>query len=123
MRDIDVRDLLDLVVSEVDDPHQKLSQLYLWKYDHAMTAAKSITAAGITFLIGLVLAVLQAKSNIADSEVIAGFIGAGVIVIIGIIQYVRLRVIYKQFVAAHYLLSEVARMRPFLQLYRSGGGQ
>jgi|ERR1035441_6426438 hypothetical protein len=63
MRDINVRDLLDLVVSDVDNLHEKLSQLYLWKYDYAMTAAKATTAAGASFLVGLFIALLQAKDR------------------------------------------------------------
>src|SRR6266567_7229507 len=119
MRDIDVRDLLDLVVSDVADPHEKLSQLYLWKYDYAMTAAKATTAAGATFLVGLILALMQVKPHLTSRIIIAGFVGAGVLILVGILQYIRLRIIYKQFVAAHYLLSEVVKMREFLQLFRS----
>jgi len=123
MRDINVRDLLDLVGSDVDNPQEKLSQLYLWKYDYAMTAAKATTAAGASFLVGLFIALLQAKPHLATTEVVTGFIGAGVLIIIGIFQYIRLRAVSRQFIAAHYLLSEVVRMRPFLQLYRSGTGK
>jgi len=118
-QDINIRDLFDLIVSEVDDPHEKLSQLYLWKYDYAMSAAKATTAAGASFLVGLILAILEAKPHLGARDVIIGFVGSGLIIIVGIFQYMRLRSIYKQYVAAHYLLSEVARMRKFLQLYRS----
>ena len=46
--------------------------MYLWKYDYAMTAAKATTAVGASFLVGLILAMLQAKPHLASKEVVAG---------------------------------------------------
>jgi hypothetical protein len=117
--DVQVRDLLDLTALEVDDPHEKLTQLYLWKYDYGMTGAKAITAAGASLFIGLIVAILQAKPHTDIKPEVVGMVSAGVIMLIGILRYLSLQAISRQFMSAHYLLSDVSRLKPFLQRYRS----
>lgn len=121
MRDVEVRELLDLVALEVDDPPDKLTQLYLWMYDYMMTGAKALTAFGASLLVGFTIAVIQEKSHQLGDYVIAGFAGAGLTIAVGAIRYFSVRNLSKQFMAAHYLLSEVSRVRPFLMLYRRAG--
>lgn len=118
MRDVEVRDLLELAALEVDNPHEKLTQLYIWMYDYAMTGAKALTAFGASLLVGLTIAVIQEKSHQLGPYVIAGFVGAGLTIVVGALRYLRIRSLSKQFMAAHYLLSEVSRVQPFLALYR-----
>jgi len=119
MRDVEVRDLLDLTALEVDNPHDKLTQLYLWMYDYSMTGAKALTAFGASLLVGLIVAVIDEKSTHAvGSYVIVGFIGAGLTIAIGAFRYLKVRSLSKQFMDAHYLLAELSRIRPFLLLYR-----
>jgi hypothetical protein len=118
--DVEVRDLLDLTALEVDNPHDKLTQLYLWKYDYGMTGAKAITAAGASLFVGLIVVVLQAKPHTGIKPEVIGMISAGVIMSFGILRYLSLQAISRQFMSAHYLLSEVSKLKPFLQRYRSG---
>lgn len=120
MRDVEIRDLLELTALEVDNPHDKLTQLYLWMYDYSMTGAKALTAFGASLLVGLVIAVIGEKSHSIGAYVTIGFIGAGLTIAIGAFRYFRLRSLSKQFMDAHYLLSELSRIRPFLLLYRKG---
>jgi Flp pilus assembly protein TadB len=120
MRDVQVRDLLELTALDVDNPDEKLTQLYLWMYDYSMTGAKALTAFGASLLIGLVVAVIEEKSTHAiGSYVVVGFIGAGLTIVVGALRYARIRKLSKQFMDAHYLLAELARVRPFLLLYRN----
>lgn len=121
-RDVELRDLLDLTALEVDNPHEKLTQLYLWKYDYAMTGAKAITAAGASLLVGLIIAILQAQPHADLRPEILGISSAVVIILIGALRYISLRRISQQFMSAHYLLAEVSKLKPFLQRYRSGRG-
>lgn len=120
--DVEVRNLLDLTAFEVDNPHEKLTQLYLWKYDHAMTAVKAITAAGASLLVGLVVAILQAKPHADTTPEIVGISSAAVTILIGVVRYLGLRKISQQFMSAHYLLAEVSKLKPFLQRYGGGRG-
>jgi hypothetical protein len=120
MRDVEVRDLLELTALEVDNPHEKLTQLYLWMYDYSMTGAKALTAFGASLLVGLIVAAIEEKSTRAiGSYVIIGFIGAGLTIAMGALRYFRIRNLSKQFMDAHYLLAELSRVRPFLMLYRN----
>ena len=118
--DVEVRNLLDLVAFEVDNPHEKLTQLYLWKYDRAMTAVKAITAAGASLLVGLIAAILQAKPHAYTTPEIVGISSAAMIILIGAVRYISLRKVSQQFMFAHYLLAEVSKLEPFLQRYKSG---
>ena len=118
MRDVEVRDLLDLTSREIDDPHEKLTQLYQWTYDYNMTGAKALTAFGASLLVSITIAVIQEKSHELGFYTIAGFAGAALTIAMGIVQYFRVRNLSKQFLAAHYLLSEVSQIRSFLLLYK-----
>lgn len=119
MRDVEVRDLLELTALEVNDPHAKLTQLYLWKYDYSMTGAKALTAFGASLLVGLLIAVIGEKSHAIGAYIIAGFIGAGLTITVGAFRYLQIRGLSRQFMDAHYLLSELSRVQPFLLLYRN----
>ena len=120
--DVKVQDLLDLTALEVDNPHDKLTQLYLWKYDYGMTGAKAITAAGASLFVGLIVVILQAKPHTDLKPEVVGTVSAGVIMLFGILRYLSLQAISRQFMSAHYLLSEVSKLKPFLQRYRGGMG-
>lgn len=120
MRDIEVRDLLEFAARDVENPDEKITQLYLWMYDYAMTGAKALTAFGASLIAGLALAVIQEKSHQIGTYVVIGFVGAGITVAVGVWRYFRVRSLSQQFMAAQYLLSEVLRARPFLQLYERG---
>jgi hypothetical protein len=117
MRDIEVRDLLELAARGVENPDEKLTQLYLWMYDYSMVGAKALTAFGASLLAGLALAVIQEKSHQIGIYVVLGFLGAGLTIAVGVWRYFKVRKLSQQFMAAHYLLSEVIRVGPFLQLY------
>ena len=119
MRDVEVRDLLDMIALQVEDPQEKLTQLYQWSYDYSMTGSKALTAFGASLLVGLSIAVVQEKSPQVGPYVIIGFVGAGLTIAVGALRYFRLRNLSRQFMEAHYLLSEISRIRPFLQLYRN----
>jgi hypothetical protein len=118
MHDVEVRDLLDLAALDVDSPDEKLTQLYLWKYDYTMTGAKALTAFGASLLVGLALAVVQEKSPQLGLYIIAGFVGAALTIAVGAFRYVRVRSLSSQYMAAHHLLSELSQIKPFLVLYR-----
>lgn len=119
MRDVEVRDLFDLASGEVDDPHEKLSQLYQWIYDYSMTGTKALTAFGASFLIAITVAVIQESHHQIGPYVIAGFSGSGLTLLVGFIRYLQLRGLSKQYLAAHVLLSEVSQIRSFLTLYKN----
>lgn len=120
--DVKVQDLLDLTALEVDNPHDKLTQLYLWKYDYGMTGAKAVTAAGASLFVGLIVVILQAKPHTDLTPEIVGTVSAGVIMLFGVLRYLSLQTISRQFMSAHYLLSEVSKLKPFLQRYGAGAG-
>jgi hypothetical protein len=118
MRDVEVRDLFDLASGEVDNPHEKLSQLYQWIYDYSMTGAKALTAFGASFLIAITVAIIQESKHEIGPYVIAGFAGSGLTLVVGFIRYLQVRGVSNQYLAAHLLLSEVSRIRSFLTLYK-----
>jgi hypothetical protein len=118
MRDVEVRDLLELTALDVDNPHDKLTQLYLWMYDYSMTGAKALTAFGATLLAALVIAFIQEKDHRLDIYLVLGFIGAGITIMVGAYRYFTIRRLSREFMDAHYLLSELSQIRPFLLLYR-----
>jgi hypothetical protein len=118
MRDVEVRDILELTAREVNDPPEKLTQLYQWIYDYSMTGAKAITAFGASLLIAITIALIQEKNHQFNNYIIAGYAGSGLTILVGVSRYFTLRSLSKQYLAAHYLLSEVTRIQRFLLLYR-----
>jgi len=114
-----LRNLLDLASADLENAHEELSQIYKWKFEHQITAAKASVAAGASLAVAITVALFQAKVTVTHALVAAGYAGAGVVIVLGIIQYYRVRVLYQQFISAHFLLSEVTKLKPFLQRYGS----
>src|SRR6266567_3169291 len=106
MHSVEVRDLFDLAAGDVEDPHEKLSKLYDWIYDYSMTGAKALTAFGASFLVAIIIAIIQESKHQIGPYVIAGFAGSGLTLTIGFVRYIRVRNVSKEYLEAHLLLSK-----------------
>jgi hypothetical protein len=119
VRELQLRHLLDLATSDLEDAHEELTQIFKWKFEHSITGAKATAAAGASLIVALVVAQFQAKVQVSGVLLTSGFVGAVLVMLFGILQYYRVRMMYQQYVAAHFLLSEITKMKPFLQRYTS----
>jgi hypothetical protein len=115
MSDLEIRDLLSLARAAIDDPHGELARLYDWRYDHASTGAKAILAAGGSLVVAMVAAALQHKSHTSWVPVAIGGSGAGLVVLIGIRSYLRVRNLYREYVDAMELLGLAIKIQTFLR--------
>jgi hypothetical protein len=118
LSDIDIRTVLFLARADLEDASGELKQLYQWKYEYVSTSAKGIVAAGASLVVALVAATLQHKGHATWWPIIAGYIGAAIVLFAGGIIYRRLPLLYREYAEAQDLLSEAKQIAPFLQLYR-----
>ena len=121
MAEVKVRDLIDLAVGEHDRASSHLTQIFLWRYEQAMTMARSLATTGSAVLVALALALAQDEAEASSVAVRLGLAGAVLVILAGGVTAWRARAITKQYVAAQFLLSELQTIRPFLRLYLFGG--
>jgi hypothetical protein len=115
-RGVQIDDVLRLARADLDDASSQLDQIYEWQYDRATTSAKAIVGLGASLAIALVAAAL-AHGKASWLPIIGGAAGALVLIIAGIVVYMRVKLIYREYIAAHELLAEALEVRTFLRRY------
>lgn len=118
MREIAVKDLIDLVVSEVPDVELKIQKMFDWHFERVKITSQWLLGASASLFISVLIAFSRNEVEI-DLLQIAGILLGGVSVgAYGLYLIMRLRSLQTQFVAALKLHAEFKRIRPFILLYR-----
>lgn len=117
MGPIKIRDLIDLAAVDTNDAQGNLTQLYQWRYDYSMTATKAVSALGASLLVAMIVAETQVKKGQPGIWVLAGFAGSGAMLIVGIIMYLRIRSLSRQYIAARTVLAQLVSIRPFISRF------
>lgn len=118
MRDISIKEIIDLVASEVPDSEERIEKMFDWHFQRDMTITKWILSAAAS----LVVAVLVAFSK---SELAVPWWQIGIISLFafatstyGFFRIYRIRLLHKQFIATLKLYCEFKKIAPFIKRYR-----
>lgn len=123
MKEVKVKDLVDLAVSDVDSCDLKIQKIYEWYFERIKTSAQWILGAAASLFVALVAAFIKGDLSYGSKKsyaIISLILLAGGI---GIVQMHSLRNIHKQFIGALKLHSELKKVKPFLMLYRQRRGR
>jgi hypothetical protein len=121
MRDLQLRDLLDLVSSDVSDPEDRVFQMYAWHFEHTMTAVKIVLGAAGSLFVAVLIAFFKKDIKVPWWESAVAFVATFLATAYGVYLFLRLRSIHKQYVATLRLLSNVKALSPFIKLYQASG--
>lgn len=118
MLDLKIKDLLDLVVSDVPDAEIKIQKMYEWHFEKVKMISQFSVGAAASLFISALLTFLQTTSQIEWWKILLIFLMALSTGTYGAYQIYQLRAFHRQYGTALKLLSECKKIRPFLLRYR-----
>lgn len=118
MLDLKIKDLLDLVVSDVPDAEIKIQKMYEWHFEKVKMISQFSIGAAASLFISALLTFLQTTSQIDWWKIVLIFIMALSTGTYGAYRIYQLRALHRQYGTSLKLLSEFKKIRPFLLRYR-----
>ena len=118
MKDISIKDIIDLVDSDVPDAESRIEKMFDWHFQRDMTITKWVLGASASLTVAVLVAFSKAELNLSLWQIITVSICALSSSTYGIYRIVRIRSLHRQFVSTLKLYSEFNRIRPFIRLYR-----
>lgn len=123
-----IRDVIDLVASEVPNPESRLEKVYDWAHARRLELVKWLLATGVALFAPVVVALARGEliqsgsgsSSGSGSQLWLGLtlFGAVSISIAGLVVLIQTRRRYRAYLASQALLGEIRKIAPFLERYR-----
>jgi len=119
MKDINIKDIIDLASEEIDNPESELKKVFDWHHERKIMLIKGTISIAVSLLIAIGLAYLKSEINFNSSwELSIILIGAISSIVYGIFQLVKAKRVGKKYLASITLLCQLKRIKPFINLYR-----
>ena len=119
MKDITLKELVDLAVASVSEPDSRIEKMFDWHFERELTITKWLLGAAASIFVAMLISYYKQEFNVATWQIILGIIIVLASFSYGIYRLLKLRNIHKQFVSALKLLKELTNIVPFLRTYRS----
>lgn len=118
MKDLTLKELVDLVISEVPDSYERLEKMFEWHFERDMSVVKWSLGAGASVSVAVFATLIKGEliMNVWQASAVAASALASFTY--GVYRLRQLRNIHRQFVAALKLHSQLVQIRPFLKTYR-----
>ena len=118
MRDISIRDLIDLVVADVPEADARIQEMFSWHFERDMTITKWFLGAAASIAVSALIAFLKAEIDILWWQTIIMVALPLLTSTYGVYRLAKGRRIHRQFVAALRIYNELRQIRQFLVQYR-----
>jgi len=119
MRDLTVKDLLDLVVADVPDASGRVQKIFEWHFDRVKTIAQWVLGAAASLFVSSLIPFFKAELKLTWWQILLLFLSAAGTASYGIYRLWQLRSLHREFVTALKLHCELKEMRPFFLRYRA----
>jgi hypothetical protein len=118
MKEIRLRDLVDLMVAEVPDAEKRIEKMFQWHHDRVMAISQWMLGAAASLFAVLLVAFFRGDLELAFWKIGLLVLGISIVAILGFLRIWQLRVMNHQFVATLKLYSEFKKINHFFVLYR-----
>lgn len=117
---LSIKDLIDLVASEVPNPEVRLEKAYEWSHARRLELVKWILAAAVALFAPLVVGYFREEfgKTLSPYWALAAMAGSAALAAVGIIILLMTARAYRSYLAAQSLLGEIKKIGPFLDRYR-----
>ena len=124
MKNLSIKDLIDLVASEAETPETRVEKMFEWEHSRRLEAVKWILTAAAAFFVPFLIAYFKGEISQATSNtwVLAALFSSVLFGLFGLTKLYRIRYIHRSFVSALVLLAEMKRIAPLIRRYRGLGG-
>ncbi len=118
MRDVTVRNLIDLVLSDTTDPSDRIEKMFEWYFDRAKAIVTWWLGAASSITIALIATYFSEKSRLTGWWAVLVLVLAICSFLYGVYRLYLMRRINREFIAALSLYSRLGTIKPFLRMYR-----
>lgn len=118
MRDLRMKELIDLVVAEVPDAETRIQKMFEWYFERVKVTSQWILAAAASLSFSVLAAFLKAESQLLWWETTLIILLALGTATYGVYRLWQLRSLNSQFVATLRLYCEFKKMKAFITRYR-----
>lgn len=118
MKDISIKDLADLVVSNIPEADSRIEKIFDWHFQRDTMITKWILGAAASLAVSLFIAFYKSE-NAPNWQVTCLLCTLPLATSsYGIYRLVQMRSIHKQFVSALRIYNDLKRIKPFIEKYR-----
>ena len=118
MKDLTLKELEDLVISELPDSEKHIQQMFDWHFQRDMTITKWVLGAAASLFIAVLIAFFRGELTVAWWQPAIVILSSILSFIYGISRLIQMRNLHKQFVSSLRLLTELKKILPFIKKYR-----
>jgi hypothetical protein len=118
MRDLTIRDLLDLVIADVPKGPERIEKMFEWHFERVKTAAQWTLGAAASVVVASMVPLLKAELLLTWWQTVLLILSALGTASYGVLRLWQLRILHREFVAALRLHAELKEMRSFFLKYR-----
>ena len=118
MRDISIRELIDLVTAQVSDSESRIQRVYEWHFEREMTICKWVLGLAVSLGLSLLVALFKPGSTVSSWQAVVWAVSIIFTAAYGLFRLQRMRAIHKQFIASLRIHAELSKVGPFLRKYR-----
>lgn len=119
MKDISIKELIDLATQDVSDPESELKKVYDWHHERKVMIIKGSISVAVSLIVALTIAYLKSEIKITDKWVLLFPLFFSVLSLTyGAYELSKIRRVGKKYIAAITLLNQFKKIKPFLNLYR-----
>jgi hypothetical protein len=115
-----IREVINLVGSEVPNPEVRLEKVFDWAHSRRMELVKWVLTASAALFVPVAVAYLKGELSKGTPTwwVVGALFGAVLLAVFGLGMLYRAKQLHRTYVAAVSLLGEMKKIAPFLQRYR-----
>ncbi|HLN73409.1 MAG TPA: hypothetical protein VK205_08945 [Prolixibacteraceae bacterium] len=119
MKDINIKEIIDLATQDVVDPDAELKKVYDWYNERKIMIIKGTLSIAVSLIITLAIAYYKSEIKVDKWMMIFPLFFSLLSMTYGIYELSILRKIGKKYIAAITLLNRLKKIKPFLTLYRN----
>jgi hypothetical protein len=118
MERMPIREIIDMVISDVADPDERLEKMFDWEHERNIEVIKWILGASAAIFVAVLAAFFKGDVKAPAWQLPAGLISSLLSGTYGLYRLRQMRKSYRNYVGALRLLSEFKRIETFLKRYR-----
>ncbi|MFC2079775.1 hypothetical protein ACFLSZ_07315 [Candidatus Bipolaricaulota bacterium] len=119
MKDLRLRDLLDLASAHPADPKQEIQQMYKWHFERCVTASKLILGAAASLIAALLIAFFKEEFAVPVWQIGIALVGAIGTLLYGAYRFTKTRRVHAEYIASLLLFEQIQPLVSFMRVYRA----
>jgi hypothetical protein len=118
MKDINIKQIIDLATQDISNPEAELKKAYEWYHERKIMIIKGTTSIALTLIISLLISYYKSEIKVDNFSLMIAIICSFLSMSYGIYELYQIKKISKKYIASITLLNKFKKIKPFISLYR-----